>query len=60
MVNSSLYSLYHLNMLLQSKLDLANTSGELFATILANSKATLLTVDLPHVQLITENADISI
>ena len=47
-------------MLLQSKLDLANTSGELFATILANSKATLLTVDLPHVQLITENADISI
>ena len=51
---------YHLNMLLQSKLDLANTSGELFATILANSKATLLTVDLPHVQLITENADISI
>ena len=42
-------------MLLQGELNFANAPSKLLAAVFTNSKTPFLTVDLPHVQLVTEN-----
>ena len=45
----------NLNVLLQGELNFANAPSKLLAAVFTNSKAPFLTVNLPHMQLVTEN-----